>query len=124
LQRIGLLLLKQTFALSAKRNIVKCTIRSVKDTWAKPTFAETNLRLCKGVVAQKRAETETSPNTSDQHCFDPRLIAAAAGSGAAPVVARLSKEAGVLTVGVVTYPFTFEGRRRANQVRQRVRVLN
>ncbi|GAQ85535.1 plastid division protein FtsZ [Klebsormidium nitens] len=37
------------------------------------------------------------------------------GSGAAPVVARLSKEAGVLTVGVVTYPFTFEGRRRANQ---------
>eukprot|EP00241_Pyramimonas_parkeae_P002595 CAMPEP_0114228394 /NCGR_PEP_ID=MMETSP0058-20121206/2317_1 /TAXON_ID=36894 /ORGANISM="Pyramimonas parkeae, CCMP726" /LENGTH=452 /DNA_ID=CAMNT_0001339333 /DNA_START=36 /DNA_END=1398 /DNA_ORIENTATION=- len=37
------------------------------------------------------------------------------GSGAAPVVARLSKEKGNLTVGVVTYPFTFEGRRRANQ---------
>ena len=38
------------------------------------------------------------------------------GSGAAPVVARLSKEKGNLTVGVVTYPFTFEGRRRATQV--------
>ena len=38
------------------------------------------------------------------------------GSGAAPVVARLSKEAGILTVGVVTYPFSFEGRRRAVQV--------
>lgn len=38
------------------------------------------------------------------------------GSGAAPVVARLSKEAGYLTVGVVTYPFSFEGRRRAVQV--------
>ena len=38
------------------------------------------------------------------------------GSGAAPVVARLSKDAGYLTVGVVTYPFSFEGRRRAVQV--------
>ena len=38
------------------------------------------------------------------------------GTGAAPVVARLSKDMGILTVGVVTYPFTFEGRRRANQV--------
>lgn len=38
------------------------------------------------------------------------------GTGAAPVVARISKEQGVLTVGVVTYPFTFEGRRRGTQV--------
>ncbi|KAG0600479.1 hypothetical protein M758_11G037600 [Ceratodon purpureus] len=37
------------------------------------------------------------------------------GSGAAPVVARVAKEAGQLTVGVVTYPFTFEGRRRSQQ---------
>eukprot|EP00898_Chlorokybus_atmophyticus_P004842 jgi/Chlat1/5359/Chrsp35S05289 len=35
------------------------------------------------------------------------------GSGAAPVVARMAREAGHLTVGVVTFPFTFEGRRRA-----------
>lgn len=39
------------------------------------------------------------------------------GTGAAPVVARLSKDMGILTVGVVTYPFTFEGRRRAKHVR-------
>lgn len=37
------------------------------------------------------------------------------GSGAAPVVAQLSKEAGYLTVGVVTYPFSFEGRKRSLQ---------
>jgi len=37
------------------------------------------------------------------------------GSGAAPVVARISKEAGYLTVGVVTYPFSFEGRKRSLQ---------
>ena len=41
------------------------------------------------------------------------------GTGAAPVVARLSKDMGILTVGVVTYPFTFEGRRRAKHVRPR-----
>jgi cell division protein FtsZ len=34
------------------------------------------------------------------------------GTGAAPVIARLAKEAGVLTVGVVTMPFSFEGTRR------------
>jgi len=34
------------------------------------------------------------------------------GTGAAPVVARIAREAGALTVAVVTKPFTFEGRRR------------
>lgn len=45
------------------------------------------------------------------------------GTGAAPVVARMSKEAGVLTVGVVTYPFTFEGRKRGNQATDGVEML-
>ncbi len=36
------------------------------------------------------------------------------GTGAAPVVADVAKEMGILTVGVVTYPFLFEGRTRAN----------
>lgn len=34
------------------------------------------------------------------------------GTGAAPVIARIAKEAGALTIGVVTKPFTFEGSRR------------
>jgi cell division protein FtsZ len=34
------------------------------------------------------------------------------GTGAAPIVAEVAKEMGILTVGVVTKPFTFEGRRR------------
>ncbi|KZV58377.1 plastid-dividing ring protein [Dorcoceras hygrometricum] len=37
------------------------------------------------------------------------------GSGAAPIVAQIAKEAGYLTVGVVTYPFSFEGRKRSLQ---------
>jgi cell division protein FtsZ len=37
------------------------------------------------------------------------------GTGAAPVIARLAKEMGILTVGVVTKPFEFEGKRRSKQ---------
>src|ERR671936_1041499 len=37
------------------------------------------------------------------------------GTGAAPIVAQLSQELGALTVGVVTKPFAFEGRRRSQQ---------
>ncbi|MDF2092473.1 cell division protein FtsZ [Knoellia sp. 3-2P3] len=37
------------------------------------------------------------------------------GTGGAPVVAKIAKGLGALTIGVVTRPFTFEGRRRANQ---------
>ena len=37
------------------------------------------------------------------------------GTGGAPVVARIARSLGALTIGVVTRPFTFEGRRRADQ---------
>lgn len=37
------------------------------------------------------------------------------GTGAAPVVAKIAKELGCLTVGIVTKPFTFEGRKRQQQ---------
>jgi cell division protein FtsZ len=40
------------------------------------------------------------------------------GTGAAPIAAEVAKEMGCLTVGVVTRPFTFEGRRRTSQAEQ------
>ena len=45
------------------------------------------------------------------------------GTGAAPVVAEAAKDAGILTVGVVTRPFSWEGRRRALQAQQGVSEL-
>ncbi|GAB2279852.1 Cell division protein FtsZ 1, variant 2 [Dionaea muscipula] len=45
------------------------------------------------------------------------------GSGAAPVVAQISKDAGHLTVGVVTYPFSFEGRKRSLQALEAIEKL-
>ena len=37
------------------------------------------------------------------------------GTGAAPVIAKVAKELGILTVGIVTIPFTFEGKKRRTQ---------
>jgi cell division protein FtsZ len=45
------------------------------------------------------------------------------GTGAAPVVAEVAKELGALTVGIVTRPFTFEGRRRASQAEEGLAAL-
>ena len=45
------------------------------------------------------------------------------GSGAAPVVAGVAKAAGILTVGIVTMPFKFEGRQRYNQAMDAVERL-
>lgn len=45
------------------------------------------------------------------------------GTGAAPVIAKTSKEAGILTVGIVTIPFAFEGRKRRMQAEEGLKEL-
>ncbi|MBS4946273.1 MAG: cell division protein FtsZ, partial [Rothia mucilaginosa] len=45
------------------------------------------------------------------------------GTGGAPVVARIARSLGALTIGVVTRPFTFEGRRRSNQAETGIAAL-
>jgi cell division protein FtsZ len=45
------------------------------------------------------------------------------GTGAAPVIARLARDIGALTVGIVTKPFTFEGSRRQKQAEQGIEAL-
>lgn len=45
------------------------------------------------------------------------------GTGAAPVIASIAKELGILTVGIVTIPFTFEGKKRRQQAEQGLEEL-
>ena len=45
------------------------------------------------------------------------------GTGAAPIVAGLAKEMGILTIGVVTKPFTFEGKKRLAQAERGIEAL-
>jgi len=45
------------------------------------------------------------------------------GTGAAPLIAKIAKDLGILTIGVVTKPFSFEGKRRQNQAQQGLEKL-
>ena len=45
------------------------------------------------------------------------------GTGEAPVIAGIAKSKGILTVGIVTTPFSFEGRRRAIQAQEGIATL-
>lgn len=45
------------------------------------------------------------------------------GTGAAPMVAEVAKDLGILTVGIVTKPFSFEGRKRQIQAEQGIEIL-
>lgn len=45
------------------------------------------------------------------------------GTGAAPVVAEIARSLGILTIGVVTRPFSFEGKRRATQAEKGIQML-
>ena len=68
-------------------------------------------------VGMKAAEENRNEITETLKGADMVFITAGmgggTGTGAAPIVAEVAKELGILTVGVVTKPFTFEGRRRA-----------
>ena len=46
------------------------------------------------------------------------------GTGAAPVIAQVAQELGILTVGIVTAPFVFEGKRKREQAEQGIRELS
>ena len=53
--------------------------------------------------------------TGTDLCFVTSGMGGGTGSGAAPVVAEVAREQGCLTVGIVTKPFAFEGKRRMTQ---------
>jgi cell division protein FtsZ len=66
---------------------------------------------------ESRAEIAAALSGADM-VFVTAGMGGGTGSGAAPIVASVAKELGALTVGVVTKPFGFEGRKRAQQAAQ------
>ena len=66
-----------------------------------------------GRAAAEECIDEILDHLSNTHmCFVTAGMGGGTGTGAAPVVARAAREKGILTVGVVTKPFHFEGQRR------------
>lgn len=78
-------------------------------------------------VGRKAAEESADAIRSAVQGADMIFIAAGmgggTGTGAAPVIARIAKETGALTVGVVTKPFRFEGKRRMRQAEEGIAAL-
>ncbi len=67
-----------------------------------------------GKSAAEEAETRIRESIAGAHMlFITAGMGGGTGTGAAPVIAKVAKEMGILTVGVVTKPFDFEGGRRA-----------
>jgi cell division protein FtsZ len=67
-----------------------------------------------GRAAAEEAADELARHLDNVHMvFITAGMGGGTGTGAAPVIARMARERGILTVGVVTKPFTFEGTRRA-----------
>lgn len=66
-----------------------------------------------GKMAAEEAREEIEKELADSNMvFITAGMGGGTGSGAAPVVAKIAKEKGILTVGVVTKPFAFEGKKR------------
>ena len=99
-----------------------------------PTVMQIGSKLTKGLgsggnpdIGRKAAEESKAELTTLLENADMVFITAGmgggTGTGAAPVVAALAREIGALTVGVVTKPFGFEGRRRAQQAEMGISEL-
>lgn len=76
--------------------------------------AGANPEIGKKAAEENREEILKSLQGADM-VFVTAGMGGGTGTGAAPVVAEIAKEVGALTVGVVTRPFTFEGKKRAQQ---------
>ncbi|MTI81398.1 MAG: cell division protein FtsZ [Firmicutes bacterium] len=76
--------------------------------------AGANPEVGKKAAEESREEIQETLKGADM-VFVTAGMGGGTGTGAAPVVAQVAKEIGALTVGVVTKPFTFEGRKRLTQ---------
>ena len=99
-----------------------------------PTRIQLGMKITQGLGAGARPEIgraaaeetleqlETSLEGAHM-CFIAAGMGGGTGTGAAPVVARAARERGILTVGVVTKPFTFEGTKRMRAAEEGIAEL-
>ncbi len=77
-----------------------------------------------GAAAAEETIEEIVDHLAGAHmCFITAGMGGGTGTGAAPIIAQAARELGVLTVGVVTKPFQFEGQKRMRQAEEGVDAL-
>ena len=81
-------------------------------------------RAAVGAAAAEESIEEIVDHLAGAHmCFITAGMGGGTGTGAAPIIAQAARELGVLTVGVVTKPFQFEGAKRMRQAEEGVEAL-
>ncbi|MCB2132478.1 MAG: cell division protein FtsZ, partial [Rhodobacteraceae bacterium] len=77
-----------------------------------------------GAAAAEETIEEIVDHLAGAHmCFITAGMGGGTGTGAAPIIAQAARELGVLTVGVVTKPFQFEGAKRMRQANEGIEAL-
>lgn len=84
--------------------------------------AGANPEIGKKAAEESREQIEDALQGADM-VFVTAGMGGGTGTGAAPIVAKIAKEMGALTVGVVTRPFSFEGRKRQQQASAGVEAM-
>ena len=68
-------------------------------------------------------EIQNILETGTKMCFITAGMGGGTGTGAAPIIAKAAREMGILTVGIVTAPFSFEGKMRADQAEEGIKAM-
>lgn len=104
-------------------NLSNCKNKIVlgKDT-TKGLGAGSNPEIGKKAAMESEKEIKEAIEGADM-VFIAAGMGGGTGTGAAPVFAKIAKEAGCLTVGIVTKPFDFEGRKRTDQANAGLEAL-
>ena len=77
----------------------------------------------KNAALESREEIRNFLSDNTRMLFITAGMGGGTGTGAAPVIARLAKELDILTVGIVTAPFSFEGKKKALQAQEGINEL-
>ncbi|WP_298766221.1 cell division protein FtsZ [uncultured Polaribacter sp.] len=77
--------------------------------------AGANPEIGEQAAKESMQEIQQMLNTHTKMVFITAGMGGGTGTGAAPIIAKIAKDMDILTVGIVTMPFAFEGRRRAKQ---------
>lgn len=108
--RQALLRSKATQKIQIGEKVTQC-----KGAGAKPEIGEK--------AAQESREAITAAIRGTDMVFITAGMGGGTGTGAAPIVAEVARDMGILTVGVVTKPFAFEGKRRMEQAEAGIEAL-
>ncbi len=105
-----------------KYNLQKCNVLQIGKQTTKGLGAGADEKVGERAAFESREQIKEMLQDTDM-LFVTAGMGGGTGTGAAPVVAEIAKEMGILTVGIVTKPFLFEGKMRAVRAERGIEKL-